>query len=203
MTKEAFEKKFWELWFQGQTEKEKKIKWLPSKRPAQVVEEYLEYLWIVSNIKHPWVLEIGVKEGHQRRFYEGLLDCGMYEGIDTNPETPATILGSSQNTSMITYMSKKSPGGWDIIFVDGNHTREGVRADYETYKGMVRSGGWLVLHDIHHDHWKGSDGAAVLWKEIQDAHIWGVDIYHEADYLPMAHGQNVRKQAGIGVLHIP
>ena len=203
MNKQEFEEKFYSLWFQGQTEEEKKVKWLPSKRPAQVVEEYLEYLWIVSNIKHPNVLEIGVKEGHQRRFYEDLLDCGMYEGIDTNPEAPATTLGSSQDRTIITYLSRKSPGGWDIIFVDGNHTREGVRADYETYKGMVRSGGYLVIHDIMHDHWKGADGAAVLWKKIKNDYSIVIEIFYPVDYLPYQKRTSIRKRAGIGVIPIP
>ena len=46
----TFEKKFYEIWFEGQTPKEQKVKWLPSKRPTQVVEEFIEYLQVVSAI---------------------------------------------------------------------------------------------------------------------------------------------------------
>ncbi len=202
MTKKEFEKKFWELWFQGQTEAERKVKWLPSKRPAQVVEEYLEYLWVVSLAEKPAVLEIGVKDGHQRRFYEKLLKCRRYFSIDINPDCPAIICGNSTNPAMIGVMKVLEPDGWDIIFIDGDHSREGVRADYEIYKDMVKPGGFLVLHDIHHDHAAYCDGAAVLWEKIRDEYPLAVGIYHENDYLPFQKGTKIHKQAGIGVLHM-
>ena len=71
----TFEEKFWKIWYEGQTPKECAMKWLPEKRPAQVVEEFIEYLKIVSVIEKPAVLEIGVAQGQQRRFYEKLLKC--------------------------------------------------------------------------------------------------------------------------------
>ncbi len=204
MTKQSFEKKFWEIWFQDQTEAEKKVKWLPSKRPAQVAEEYLEYLWIVSSVKNPTVLEIGVKDGHQKRFYEQLLNCSRYDGVDTSYAADATtIVGASQWPSVIAELKEREPDGYNIIFIDGNHSREVARADYETYKEMVRVPGFLVLHDIHHDHWEGVDGAAVLWEEIRDKYPVAVGIYHETDYLPYQKGTSVRKKAGIGVIPIP
>ena len=201
----TFEKKFWELWFQDQTEKEQKEKWLPSKRPAQVVEEFLEYLRIVSVIKRPSVLEIGVAQGHQRRFYEKLLKCRRYFSIDIDENSPALIRGNSQDPAMVGVINVLEPDGWDIIFVDGNHSREGVKADYETYGGMVKPGGFIALHDTHHDHWDRVDGAAVLWLELQKRfknQIW--DIYHEADYTPMPgqKGTTKHKQCGIGVIQL-
>ncbi len=202
MNKQEFEEKFYSLWFQGQTEAEKLKKWLPSKRPAQVVEEYLEYLWIVSSIKNPAVLEIGVKDGHQRRFYEQLLGCRDYCGVDINPKTPATIVGDSQDLTFVQELRMIRPTGYDIIFIDGNHTREGVRANYETYKGMVRPGGYLVIHDIMHDHWEGADGAAVLWKQIKDDYPIIIEIFYPTDYMPYQKGTNNRKKAGIGVIPI-
>ncbi len=202
MTKQAFEKKFWELWFQDQTEAEKKVKWLPSKRPTQVVEEYLEYLRVVSNIKKPSVLEIGVKEGHQRRFYEKLLKCRRYFSIDINENCPAIICGNPTDPDMIAVMNVLEPDGWDIIFIDGKHSREGVRADYDIYRKMVRPGGYLVLHDIAHDHWKGVDGAVVLWQKIKEDYQMTIEIVYQTDYLPYQKGTKIRKQAGIGVIPI-
>ena len=199
----TFEEKFWKIWYEGQTPKECAMKWLPEKRPAQVVEEFIEYLKIVSVIEKPAVLEIGVAQGQQRRFYEKLLKCRRYFSIDIDEKSPAIVRGDSKDPQMIAVIKALEPKGWDIIFVDGDHSRPGVRADHKNYKGLVRLGGFLVFHDTHHDHWKGMDGAVVLWNEIKHGsydRIW--DIYHKADYTPWTKGHGFRKQCGIGVIQI-
>ena len=42
----------------------------------------------------------------------------------------------------------------DYLFLDGDHTYEGVRQDFEMYAPLVRSGGIIALHDIarHHEN---------------------------------------------------
>jgi predicted O-methyltransferase YrrM len=36
----------------------------------------------------------------------------------------------------------------DVLFIDGDHSYDGVRADYETYGPLVRSGGLICFHDV-------------------------------------------------------
>jgi cephalosporin hydroxylase len=36
---------------------------------------------------------------------------------------------------------------FDVVFVDGDHTYEGVSADVITYSRFVTPGGYLILHD--------------------------------------------------------
>lgn len=36
----------------------------------------------------------------------------------------------------------------DYLFIDGDHTYEGVKQDFEMYRPLVRSGGIVALHDI-------------------------------------------------------
>lgn len=36
----------------------------------------------------------------------------------------------------------------DMLFIDGDHTYEGVKADYELYAPLVRPGGVIAFHDI-------------------------------------------------------
>jgi predicted O-methyltransferase YrrM len=38
-------------------------------------------------------------------------------------------------------------GDIDILFIDGDHTEAGVRADVERWSGLVRRGGHMLLHD--------------------------------------------------------
>lgn len=36
----------------------------------------------------------------------------------------------------------------DFLFIDGDHTYEGVKQDFITYSRLVRSGGIIAFHDI-------------------------------------------------------
>ena len=36
----------------------------------------------------------------------------------------------------------------DLLFIDGDHTYEGVKKDWEMYSQLVRSGGLVVFHDV-------------------------------------------------------
>jgi predicted O-methyltransferase YrrM len=40
----------------------------------------------------------------------------------------------------------------DFLFIDGDHSYEGVRRDFELYGPLVRSGGVIGFHDIVPDH---------------------------------------------------
>jgi predicted O-methyltransferase YrrM len=40
----------------------------------------------------------------------------------------------------------------DFLFIDGDHTSEGVRKDFEMYSPLVRKGGIIAFHDITWDH---------------------------------------------------
>lgn len=41
-----------------------------------------------------------------------------------------------------------NPNGVDFLFIDGDHSYEGVKADYENYYKLVNPGGMIVFHDI-------------------------------------------------------
>ena len=53
----------------------------------------------------------------------------------------------------------------DFLFIDGDHSYEGVRADFELYSGMVRQGGLIALHDINPDR-RAESGAGPISGEV-------------------------------------
>jgi predicted O-methyltransferase YrrM len=63
----------------------------------------------------------------------------------------------------------------DLLFIDGDHSYEGVKADFVNYSPLVRPGGLIVLHDIIRDfgtrYGKPSGtytgGVPVFWDEIR------------------------------------
>jgi len=56
----------------------------------------------------------------------------------------------------------------DYLFLDGDHTYDGVRTDFDLYKGFIGDGGIVALHDILPNRSKPECGVHLLWEEIRD-----------------------------------
>lgn len=55
----------------------------------------------------------------------------------------------------------------DFLFVDGDHTHDGVRRDVADYGALLRPGGLMALHDIHpHSEQWGGD-VPTVWRELR------------------------------------
>lgn len=57
----------------------------------------------------------------------------------------------------------------DFLFIDGDHTYEGVKRDYEMYSPLVNSGGYIAFHDINDTERHRSLNVYVgkLWNELK------------------------------------
>jgi predicted O-methyltransferase YrrM len=60
------------------------------------------------------------------------------------------LRGDSHQPEMLTRLKNTLPGDGrvDFLFIDGDHTYEGVKTDFEMYSGLVRPGGLMAFHDI-------------------------------------------------------
>jgi predicted O-methyltransferase YrrM len=56
----------------------------------------------------------------------------------------------------------------DFLFIDGDHSLDGVRADFEMYAPLVRSGGLVALHDIHPHSERWGGDVPQFWCETRD-----------------------------------
>ena len=80
-----------------------------------------------------------------------LQPAGMPEGPTVNDEGMSVILGDSHDPATVQALLDELAGEpIDMLFIDGDHTYEGVKADYEMYSPLVREGGIIGLHDICH-----------------------------------------------------
>jgi predicted O-methyltransferase YrrM len=68
------------------------------------------------------------------------------------------------------------PGSLDLIFVDGDHSYEGVRADWLNYRDKVRVGGLVLFHDYcNTEDFPGI--AKLIDEEIRpEWETWGVAV---------------------------
>lgn len=99
--------------------------------------------------------------------------------IRANSTDDATIL-----------MVKNLLGGnkLDYILIDGDHTYEGVKKDFEIYSPFVKKGGMIIFHDIA-NHPNSACKVDVFWNEIK------MDFQH-MEYIDYAK----QERFGIGVL---
>lgn len=58
-------------------------------------------------------------------------------------------------------------GPIDVLFIDGDHSAESVRRDYELYAPLVRSGGLIAFHDVVDGPTELVGGVPEFWREVR------------------------------------
>ena len=59
--------------------------------------------------------------------------------------------------------------GIDVLFIDGDHSGESVRRDYELYAPLVRTGGLIAFHDIVDGPEELVGGVPAFWREVRSS----------------------------------
>jgi predicted O-methyltransferase YrrM len=149
--------------------------------------------WLALRQPHH-VVEIGTLHGGTSHLWHALasglvvsvdLPAGRFGGADhgldedrcerRNAEIAATcprfrgVLGDShQEATRAAVQALLGDSPVDLLFIDGDHTYEGVRADLEMYRGLVRPGGVIAFHDILDTDVHRQAGCQVdrLWAEL-------------------------------------
>ena len=57
---------------------------------------------------------------------------------------------------------------YDLIFIDGDHSYDGVRRDFELYQELLSPRGYIVFHDIDPDHIFRDGAGGQVYKFWQD-----------------------------------
>lgn len=56
----------------------------------------------------------------------------------------------------------------DFLFIDGDHSYDGVKCDFEFYYNLVRNGGIVALHDIVPGAPESVGDVPIFWNEIKE-----------------------------------
>ena len=81
----------------------------------------------------------------------------------------------------------------DFLFIDGDHTYEGVKKDFEMYSRLVKENGVIAFHDIvPHDQRHDQH-------QVVGVHKFWEEIKYKYDYIEIVRDWN-QGWAGIGVL---
>jgi len=125
-----------------------------------------EVVWFyrhAEKINPKVIVEIGIKEGGNLKILSTLLpEDGLAIGIDPGGIHPLPWAGEAQcQTALIKEQSlaPKAMSGLvellagrqiDLLFIDGDHSYEGMLGDFAAYGPLVRPGGIIAIHDIYY-----------------------------------------------------
>jgi cephalosporin hydroxylase len=140
--------------------------------PMQVREELREFADAVVAIDPDTVCEIGTARGGSYYVWSRYLDATNYLSIDLpggrfggghsrrraeflaevcgNPDAEQAFLRGDSHSPETMRRVEETLDGRDIdfLFIDGDHTYEGVKDDFERYSPFVADGGLIAFHDI-------------------------------------------------------
>lgn len=125
------------------------------------------------------------------------------------------VRANSHEDSTLKKVNERINGDVDFLFIDGDHTYEGVKADFEMYKELVADDGLIAFHDIvHHPNSEEVVENRRSLADIEERHLnWGeafsdcnvdklwnelTDEYETTEFI--SHPKQT--WAGIGVVHL-
>jgi predicted O-methyltransferase YrrM len=173
-------------------------------RPAQIHDEFHNFLKVFKDNNSQNILEIGTASG-------GSLFClcklAKNDATIISMDLPGGEFGGGYpewKTSLYKMFNKKDQKlillrcdshldesvkkikeilngkQMDFIFIDGDHSYEGVKKDLEIYSPLVRKGGIIAFHDIAPNGSKESAGGVpAFWKEIKNKYQYKEFIENE------------------------
>jgi predicted O-methyltransferase YrrM len=177
-------------------------------RPMQIPAELRELSEIVARRDPETVVEIGTARGGSFYIWCRYLDAQVVS-IDLPENDPRSIgpgphffreMDSDTDTEFIRgdshseYTKQECTeilDGQDIdfLFIDGDHSYEGVKNDFELYRELMASDGIIALHDI-----------ASEWLDIQDFWAELQDDYQTQEIVIPSTEKTSRNKLGIGIV---
>lgn len=184
-------------------------------QPDQFADEFTELLNTYRALAPMTVLEIGSREGgtlyqwianapkgahiisldwpgsrpwgtQQPVAHERWGDWAAAHGVKLT-----TVFGDSHDDESLERV-KAAADGIDFLFIDGDHTEQGVLQDLIDYTPLVADGGIIALHDILPDASDERIGVYRVWRRIKAENAHSEFISHPQ-----------QESRGIGVIYQP
>jgi cephalosporin hydroxylase len=183
-------------------------------RPFQIKEEILKLLELLKDMEPKVVLEIGTAEGGTLLLFtrvassdatiisidlpSGMFGGGypawkipLYKSFAREKQKIYLIRADSHSYKTVDKVKEILNGrSVDFLFIDGDHTYEGVKKDFEMYSPLVKKG-IIAFHDIVPGPPEYVGGVPKFWGEVKMKykHLEIVKDWHQGGY-------------GIGVIYV-
>lgn len=119
----------------------------------------------------------------------------LFRGFPRGRQELRLVRGDSHSAEVFA-KTKGALGGEpvDFLFIDGDHTYDGVKQDWEMYSPLVRPGGLVAFHDIAVHPVELECDVDVFWSELSESLPEGSWWEHREPSVP--------DWAGIGVVRV-
>lgn len=138
-------------------------------QPNQIRSEVTRLLHVLAAAKPRHLLEIGSQGGGNLFLLSRVAapdarilsidlnfspaQMAAYPSLAAPTQRLTCFKGDSSSPEMLRRVQAWLGGArLDFLFIDGDHSLEGVTADYRTYAPLVAPGGLIAFHDIVPDH---------------------------------------------------
>ena len=144
----------------------------------QVKEEFTLLAYFLNSFNPHNILEIGCKGGTFYMFNK--FSTGKKIGLDIDDQylqniyfymygEDFTFIKANSQTEETVRSIENICNQFDFIFIDGDHSYEGVKRDFELYKKFLSPRGYIGFHDIDPNHvFRDGPGGQVykFWQEL-------------------------------------
>lgn len=165
---------------------------------SQDPQEMFQLMSVVRRIKPKVILEIGVDKGYSLLAWQQAFHPELMIGIDDNRQSELERRAHQDLDVDLCYMDSHKPEtleyvkGFlkkrkvDFLFIDGDHTYEGVKKDYEMYSPLVKRDGVIAFHDSMRTgpEWDGKIGVHQFVSELMQDHTGQTFFNIEAEDAP-------------------
>jgi cephalosporin hydroxylase len=167
----------------------------PEFKTDQKRQEIIPLLRMLADRKPRFICEIGTSFGgtlfqlarvshDQAKIIS--IDCGLsvvrarvHEGMANNSQRIVCLRTDSRAKETVERVRRLlGKNKLDFLLIDGDHSYEGVSADFKNYAPLVRAGGLIAFHDVLPDYktklgletgnWTG--GVPEFWQEIKSTY---------------------------------
>lgn len=115
------------------------------------------------------IISIDFPDGHGGGYSNSR--CNFYKLFAVPPQRIELIQGDSHKENTKSRLMNLLEGKKiDFLFIDGDHSQEGVRNDFEMYSPFVRAGGIIAFHDIKPTTENSWSGVIPFWNSIKSKH---------------------------------
>lgn len=161
-------------------------------KPSQIKHEIAKLLEIFKELDPKLILEIGTAAGGTLFLFSRITDpeatiisvdlpggafgggypewkMPLFKGFAKNGQIIKLLRADSHNAETLDLV-KTALGDRliDFLFIDGDHTYEGVKNDFNMYSPLVRKGGIIAFHDIAEHPPETGCKVNMFWNEIKN-----------------------------------
>jgi cephalosporin hydroxylase len=158
--------------------------------PSQIPEEITSFLKLLAQRPPTAVLEVGTDKGGtffllarvatpdallisldlpfvQKSAYPAWREP-LYRGFRREQQRVELVRHDSHDLHTMGKIREMLGGRkLDLLFIDGDHSYNGVKKDFEMYSPLVAGGGTIAFHDIVDRRETGACGVPGFWREMK------------------------------------